>query len=239
MAFLIEVANLSFSYPRGGFRLDIPSWVVPAGQSVALVGPSGSGKTTLLHLLAGIYLPQRGSVRVGQMNLAGLSERARRRFRLASLGLVFQEFELLDHLTVFENLLIPCRLGKRLPRAAEKRQTARYLAERLGLSDKLDRYPRALSQGERQRVAVGRALLLDPRLILADEPTGNLDPAAKQQVLSLFLERVQSGAATLIVATHDHQLLLYFHQVLDITQLVSWAAAGHDKAPLPRPLDVR
>ncbi len=200
--------------------MQVPSWSVPAGQSVALIGPSGSGKTTLLHLLAGILVPARGKIRLGDVELTKLSESERRRLRLISLGLVFQEFELIEHLSLEENLLLPYRLHSALCLGRDERLRARQLAERLGLGDKLSRHPRALSQGERQRVAVGRALLLKPHLILADEPTGNLDPESKQRVMELLWEHVRTGPATLIVATHDYPSLAQFESVLDMHRLV-------------------
>jgi putative ABC transport system ATP-binding protein len=222
----IEVADLMFAYTSGGFQLQIPRLQVRAGGRTAIVGPSGSGKTTLLHLLAGVLVPAQGCIRMGSVELTRWTDSARRAFRLLNMGLVFQEFELLEHLTVFENLLLPCRLHRAVRPNAERRQRVHQLADVLGLKDKLSRYPRALSQGERQRVAVGRALLLEPSVILADEPTGNLDPATKELVLNLLLQRAHIGRSTVVIATHDYQLLEHFDQVVQMDQLTQWHVAG-------------
>lgn len=216
----ITLSHIRFSYREGGFQLHIPYWHVGAGQAVAVVGPSGSGKTTLLHLIAGILSPSSGCVQIGETDIVQQTESARRIFRLRHLGLVFQEFELLEHLSVFENLLIPCRLHSSLRADYQRRETACRIAEQLGLLDKLHRYPRALSQGERQRVAVGRALLLEPQVILADEPTGNLDPHNKKLVLNLLLERSKLGKSTVIVATHDFELISHFDRVVAMEELI-------------------
>ena len=186
-----------------------------AGEQVALVGPSGSGKTTLLHLVAGILTPDAGRVRVDGEDLASLEDAARRAFRVRRIGLVFQEFELLEYLSVLDNVLLPYRIHRELRLDAAARERACALAERLDIGDKLGRKPRSLSQGERQRAAVCRALVTGPPLLLADEPTGNLDPANKTRVLDTLFQLAAENGATILTVTHDHDLLPRFGRVID------------------------
>ena len=213
---MIEVSKLDFAYDGQGFRLRSDEFSVNQGQRIALIGPSGSGKSTLLHLLAGILSPVSGSIKVNGCDLSGLNQNARRAFRIANIGLVFQSFELLEYLPVRENLLLPFRLSGTLQLTSEIRQRAEELANDLEIADKLNRYPKQLSQGERQRVAIGRALITDPMLLLADEPTGNLDPTNKQLVLDLMLEHAAQRGVTVVMVTHDHGLLDRFESVFEI-----------------------
>jgi putative ABC transport system ATP-binding protein len=215
---MIRVDDVRFTYGEGGFALRIPRWSAVAGESVALIGPSGSGKTTFFHLLAGIRHPQLGHIEVEGKRLDELSPARRRLHRLQRIGLVFQEFELLEYLSVQDNILIACRLHGSNRLTGLRRERAVQLAHEVGLADKLHRFPHALSQGERQRVALCRALLMEPPLILADEPTGNLDPANKLRVLDLLLDSARRRRALLLVATHDHQLLPRFDRVVDIVE---------------------
>ena len=195
---MIAIRELEFRYGTGEFRLEIPRLDVAAGESAAFIGPSGSGKTTLLNLMAGIVCPSRGSIDLGGVDVAALSDGHRRDLRITKIGLVFQEFELLEYLSVLDNILLPYRINAALVLDAAAWQRARQLAAEVGIADKLKRYPRQLSQGERQRVAVCRAVLPQPTLLLADEPTGNLDPANKGRVLASrrSLSRWQSTAAS-------------------------------------------
>ncbi|NQT40352.1 MAG: ATP-binding cassette domain-containing protein, partial [Planctomycetes bacterium] len=183
---MIAVENLDFRYGQSGFRLRVPQLVIERGAKVALVGPSGSGKTTLLNLMAGITLPLAGRVVTHEVEVSSLGDAARRDFRIRHIGLVFQEFELLDHLTVLDNILLAYRISAALRLDTSVRDRAARLARDVGLGDKLHRHVRRLSQGERQRVAVCRALLPEPPLLLCDEPTGNLDPANKEHVLDIL-----------------------------------------------------
>jgi putative ABC transport system ATP-binding protein len=187
---------------------------------VAVIGPSGSGKTTLLYLAAGIVSPLSGAVRVAGHDLSRQTDAERRRFRIRQIGLVFQEFELLEYLTVRENILLPYRINPALPLDRAVRQRVGAVAEAVGLSHALDRCPHRLSQGERQRVALSRALITQPRLILADEPTGNLDPRTSGTIVSLLLDQAQQTRATVLMVTHDHSLLTRFSRVLDLEQLI-------------------
>ncbi len=176
---MITIQDLSFTYPRGDFRLSVPRLVIEPGEKVAVVGPSGTGKTTLLNLIAGISVPDAGTVRLGDHAISGLGDASRRALRAREIGFVFQDFALLDYLTARENILYPCRITAGARVDAETQARADRLADTCGLSGKLGRRPGSLSQGEQQRVALCRALVLQPKLVLADEATGNLDPENK------------------------------------------------------------
>jgi putative ABC transport system ATP-binding protein len=212
---MIRISQLHFRYPEGDFALRVPELVVGRGETVAMIGPSGSGKTTLLSLMAGIRTPASGSIRTADMDLGPLDEARRRDFRIRKIGLVFQEFELLEYLSVVDNVLLPYRISPALRLEPAVRERAMELARDVGIGDKLGRYANLLSQGEKQRVAVCRALLARPPLILADEPTGNLDPANKDHVLDILFEYTRSSEATLVTVTHDHDLLGRFDRVID------------------------
>jgi ABC-type lipoprotein export system ATPase subunit len=215
---MIEASSLEFSYREGGFSLRLPKWTVVAGETVAVIGPSGIGKTTLLHLVAGILSPRQGQVRVHEQEISALTDAERRDFRIRNIGLVFQEFELLEYLTVLDNVLLPYRLSKALKLEPATLDRARDLANRVGIFDKLNRYPRKLSQGERQRAALCRALLPKPPLLLADEPTGNLDPLNQSKVIETVFEYVREQRATLVAVTHERDLLQQFGRVEDAGQ---------------------
>jgi len=191
---------------------------VAAGEKVAVVGPSGTGKTTLLNLLAGILLPSSGTVRVADRIVSDLTDAERRAFRISRIGFVFQNFELVDYLSAFENILYPYRIAPHLMLSPEVRARAEVLADKVGLTGKLGRKPDALSQGEQQRVAICRALLPGPDLVLADEATGNLDPRNKSLILDLLFEQAEAAGATLLAVTHDHDLLPRFDRVVDFSQ---------------------
>lgn len=211
---MIDIRGVRFAYSAGAFRLEIPSLQVPSGERLAVIGPSGSGKTTLLNLIAGILTPMNGKVEVAGTEVSALGDARRRDFRIKNIGFVFQDFELLDYLNVLDNILHPYRISAlRLDRTVRER--ARGLAERLGVGDKLKRRADDLSQGEKQRVAICRALLPGPRLILADEATGNLDPRNKARILDLLFESAADQGATLLAVTHDHELLPRFDRVVD------------------------
>ena len=216
---MLELRELSFSYPEQGFVLSVPELTLQAGETIALLGPSGSGKTTLLNLLAGILTPLTGNVLLNGDNLSALTERQRRQYRLRYMGMIFQSFELLDYLDVRDNILLQGRLCVSQSIDDNLEQQARQIADDLGLGDKWRRNSRALSQGERQRVAVCRALLLDPSLVLADEPTGNLDPDNKIAVLRKLVANCKQHQRILLTVTHDHSLLAEFDRVIDMTSL--------------------
>ena len=221
---MIELRDIHFSYPGSAFALDLPGLVVEEGRHTALVGPSGCGKTTLLNLLTGVLLPDSGHVQVAGEQVSQLRDSERRSFRLQRIGMVFQSFELLDYLSLLDNILLPLRIGGATSVNKDLRERAARLAADLGIGDKLARHPAELSQGERQRVAVCRALLLEPQLVLADEPTGNLDPANKFLVLDLLLDYAERSGATVVTVTHDHALLERFDEVLDFDDINEWRA---------------
>jgi putative ABC transport system ATP-binding protein len=215
---MIQVANLKFRYPGGDFHLDIDALGVERGASAAVIGPSGTGKTTLLNLISGVTVPDAGTVNTRDIEVSSLDDRARRDFRIRNIGLIFQEFELLDYLDVRDNILLPYRTSKALVLDGTIRKRAGELAEMVGISDKLQRHVHHLSQGERQRVAICRALLPSPELILADEPTGNLDPENTDRVLALLFDYVRSSGTTLVSVTHERHLIDRFDQVIDFAK---------------------
>ena len=213
---MIQLQDVEFRYGPGGFRIRVPEFQVERGEIAAVIGPSGSGKTTLLHLVAGIVVPQRGRVVVDGRTVSALGDAERRAFRISRMGLVFQEFELLEYLSVLDNTLLPYRItpALRLDRATTER--ARSLADDVGIGRMLDRSVRKLSHGEKQRVAICRALVPDPSILLADEPTGNLDPTTKERVIDLLLAHARKHDTTVLTVTHDHGLLDRFDRVFDV-----------------------
>ena len=218
---MINISNLHFHYQNSEFRLAVPEFSVAAGEKVAVVGPSGSGKTTLLNLLAGILTPGQGRVRVGEVDVSDLGDAGRRDFRISNIGFVFQDFELLDYLSILDNILHPYRITGALKLTGEVRQRALHLARQMGIAEQVTKYPGELSQGEKQRAAICRALLPKPSLILADEATGNLDPSNKTRILDLLFNSVKDHNATLVAVTHDHELLPRFDRVLDFQSFQS------------------
>ena len=171
-----------------------------------------------LRLLAGIVTPQSGTVTVGEVPVNELADAGRRAFRIRHIGFVFQDFRLVEHLDVRENILLPYRLNDALPVYDSIESQVKQQAERLDLADKLDSPVDELSQGEQQRVAICRALLPRPDLLLADEPTGNLDPKNKDRILDQLFQQAESAEATLVMVTHDHALLDRFDRVIDFTK---------------------
>ena len=212
---MITINNLDFQYLTGEFCLRISELLVEKAEKVAIVGPSGAGKTTLLNLIAGIIVPSRGSICFNDTLVNQLKDAERRQFRITHIGFVFQDFELLDYLNVHDNILHPYRITRALHLDSSTRQRTRMLAEEMGIGDKLKRRAIDLSQGEKQRAAICRALLPQPRLILADEATGNLDPENKTRILDLLFRAVEEHDTTLLAVTHDHELLKRFDRVVD------------------------
>jgi ABC-type lipoprotein export system ATPase subunit len=176
---------------------------VASGETLAVMGPSGCGKSTLLHLLGGLERPSAGEVWLAGRRIDELSEKALARLRRHAIGFVFQAFHLMDELTAVENVEVPALLAGRSPRAARRRATE--LLEQVGLTDRAKHLPSELSGGERQRVAIARALSNEPSVVLADEPTGNLDSAATRDVLRL-LDSLRSAGQTLLIVTHDSRI---------------------------------
>jgi putative ABC transport system ATP-binding protein len=205
------------------FELRVAPIELSAGESLAVRGPSGSGKSTLLALLSGELLPAEGAVRVAVRGpietadtISALSPAARRAYRARFVGQVFQTFELVASLDVLENVLLPFRLHAALTLDATARARAAELLTRVGLGAKQRRTIDTLSHGERQRVAIARALVTRPKLILADEPTGNLDPALKQEIAALLVDEAREAGAALVVATHDESIVPRFTRAIAI-----------------------
>jgi putative ABC transport system ATP-binding protein len=194
--------------------LDGLSLDVADGDFVAVVGPSGSGKSTLLHLLGGLDVHYQGDVEVAGVKLAGLKDKELARFRNQHVGFVFQSFHLIPNLSAVENVLMPSHFG---PASPEARKRAESLLDRVGLLAKKDRTPVRLSGGERQRVAIARALFTGPRLLLCDEPTGNLDAATGAGVISLFEELHREGL-TLLAVTHEERMSSAARRVLRLKE---------------------
>ena len=204
-AAVIEVENLGKDVASGDRVLTILheiSFAVSAGEAVAVVGASGSGKSTLLGLIAGLDAPSRGSVRIEGRDIGGLSEDARAELRGRLLGFVFQSFQLLPALTALENAALPLELAGR----ADAQAQAEAMLVRVGLGDRLDHYPKHLSGGEQQRVALARAFAVAPKLLLADEPTGNLDAATGAEIIDLMFGMNAEMGTTLVLVTHDEAL---------------------------------
>jgi putative ABC transport system ATP-binding protein len=201
---LLRVANVSKSYATAQGPLPVlrdASLTLAPGRSLALTGESGSGKSTLLHLIAGLDAVDAGEIVVADAPVTGLGDAGRAELRRRAIGLVFQQFNLIPSLDVAGNLAFQARLAGRLDPGWQAEVTAR-----LGLGDVLDRYPEQLSGGQQQRVAIGRALAGRPALILADEPTGNLDEATGDAVMALLLELVRAAGAGLLLVTHSARL---------------------------------
>ena len=222
MSELIAIEGLEFDYGDGdGFQLSVPSLTFERYEHTAIIGPSGCGKTTLLSLIAGILLPAKGRIENQQVLVSKLGDRERRTFRIQQVGLVFQSFELLDYLNVRDNVLLPYRMHPGLSFTESVRDRVEELVKAVGLQGKLDRSVTELSQGERQRVAVARALIARPPLLLADEPTGNLDPSNKLRIIDLLLAASRESESTIITVTHDHSLLDRFDRVLEFEEIAA------------------
>ncbi len=208
--------------------LDAVSFSVNAGESVAIVGVSGSGKSTLLGLLAGLDVPSTGSVRIDGVDLFALDEDGRAALRARMLGFVFQSFQLLPALTALENVMLPLELAG----GRDARRRAAALLDRVGLAQRLSHYPRQLSGGEQQRVAIARAFVTGPKLLLADEPTGNLDSGTGARIIELMFDLNREQGATLVLVTHDASVSQRCDRVLPLAagQLVTGVSARGEAA---------
>jgi len=199
---IITVQRLSKSVTDATGTLHILHEVdfsVAAGQTLAIVGASGSGKSTLLSLIAGLDTPTTGTVHLGGVDIFALDEDARAALRARQVGFVFQSFQLLANLTALENVMLPLELARR----PDARAAARRMLERVGLGERLGHYPRVLSGGEQQRVALARAFVVEPAVLLADEPTGSLDHATGERVMQLMFDLNREHGTTLVLVTHD------------------------------------
>ncbi len=216
---MIRVSDLEFNYGSSDFRLRIPELSIDQGEKVAIVGPSGLGKSTLLMLLAGIISPTCGRIRMGEVQLECLSDAARRRFRTSKIGLVFQELELIEYLSVRENILLPFLFSRSSRKMAEVQASAEALAEATGLTSKFSRRPKQLSQGERQRVAICRAMITKPEYLLVDEPTGSLDPRTASEVIDMLFRQARASDTTMLLVTHDYSQLDRFDRIINLVDL--------------------
>lgn len=223
---MLDVTDLRKSYPTPeGGTVDIvrvPSFTLAAGEQVALRGESGSGKTTFLNLIAGILAADSGRVVIDGLDLTALSESRRDRLRAEKIGYIFQTFNLLQGFTVLENVVLGMSFG---PRGADRAQ-ARAMLERVGLGHRLDHFPRQLSTGQQQRVAVARALANRPKLVLADEPTGNLDRRHGREALALIREVCREQQAALLLVSHDEEVLAQFELRRDFARINAVVAAA-------------
>lgn len=201
---IVQVEGLRKAYQRDSFKVEVLKGLdldIQRGDFVALMGPSGSGKTTLLNLLAGIDRPSSGRILVGGQNMAGLSESDLAHWRHRHIGFIFQFYNLLPVLTALENVELPLTLTRMS--GAERRKRVETALDVVGLKDRMDHYPRQLSGGQEQRVAIARAIVTDPTLLLADEPTGDLDADSASAVLDLLDQLNQEFKKTIIMVTHD------------------------------------
>ncbi len=209
---LVQVRNVSKSYYRDSLEIPVLeniSFDIPEGEFLALMGPSGSGKTTLLNLISGIDQPSAGELLVGGKNIASLGEGQLARWRSEHIGLVFQFYNLLPVLTAFENVELPLLLYKLSK--SERRQRVETALTIVGLKDRMDHYPRQLSGGQEQRVAIARAIVSDPTLLLADEPTGDLDKQSAEEIMTLMSRLNKEFNKTIIMVTHDPRAAEYAH----------------------------
>ena len=212
---ILEVTNLCKTYGKGDTMvkaLDNVSFSVEKGEFLAIIGPSGSGKSTLLHILGGVDVPTSGSVVINQTDISNLDETALAIFRRRQIGLIYQFYNLFPILTVQENLTLPLLLDGRKP---DKKQID-TLVKRLGLENRLDHLPNQLSGGQQQRVSIGRALVNNPALMLADEPTGNLDSENSKEIISLLRQFNKEFNQTVIIITHDEKIANSADRVITI-----------------------
>lgn len=222
---LLKARTLRKNYALGKRFIEVLRGIdleVRRGEFVAIQGASGAGKSTLLHLLGGLDTPDHGEIWFGQQDLARFSASALTRFRNVKIGFVFQAYHILPELDALENVCLPARMARRQARDAEAR--ARYLLKTVGLGERMDHKPYELSGGEQQRVAIARSLINEPDLLLADEPTGNLDSHAGQEIIDLLCSMKSERATTLVIATHDARVASRASRVLhlldgQITQL--------------------
>lgn len=215
---LLEISDLrkAFTAPDGSVHevIRVPRFTLEARTQLALSGPSGTGKTTFLHLIAGILMPDAGRLALDGREMSKLTEAARDRLRATAIGYIFQTFNLLQGFTVIENVLLGMSFGP-----GADRGRAEALLRRVGLGDRLQHFPRQLSTGQQQRVAVARALANQPKLVLADEPTGNLDTANARASLALIREACAENGAALLLVSHDPAVLASFEHQASLAEI--------------------
>ncbi|MDE2997157.1 MAG: ABC transporter ATP-binding protein [Bacteroidota bacterium] len=214
---ILDVQHLRKSYQEGDFSRDVLSDVsfsIDRGELVVLLGRSGSGKSTLLNLISGMDVPSSGAIRFNDTDLTALSDTERTLFRRHSIGIIFQSFNLIPTLTVAENILLPLELSGNV--ASEDRDRALQVLSEVGLESRADSFPDRLSGGEQQRVAIARALAHEPDLILADEPTGNLDFRTAETVMDILERLVHDERRTMLIASHDRDIIGLADRVLEL-----------------------
>ena len=199
---MLTSENLAFKF-TDGLQIKFPNLNAQVGEKILITGSSGSGKSTLLNLLSGVLAPQSGSIKLLGKNTTTLSNAKRDLFRAQHIGVVFQDFRLIDHLSVYENITLPLRIAGH--KHSFWHENAVELLNWVGLGQRLEALPETLSGGEQQRAAIARAVITRPRIIIADEPTGNVDPEIGERLLRLLIELNKMGT-TIVIATHDRQL---------------------------------
>lgn len=212
---IIQVDNLVVQYDNGGTVIHIPSWEVQKGEQIAISGSSGSGKSTLLNTIAGLLMPTKGTIKVVGQEITKMNEASRDCFRASHIGYIFQNFNLLQGYTALENVLLGMTFS---PRKVSQREALKVL-DKVGLSHRLHHYPAQLSIGEQQRVAVARAITKQPELILADEPTGSLDPVHTHEIISQLQNISKEYQCTLIMVSHEQDVVSSFEKRINFLEL--------------------
>lgn len=215
---ILQIRDLHFQYPASDFKIEISDIKITQGSKIAISGKSGSGKTTLIHLISGILKPQSGEILFYDKSITDMNDKEIRKHRISNIGFIFQEFELLEYLNVMDNLILPYKINKSLVLDAEIKDKAKEIANRIGIGNKLDQHPKQLSGGERQRLAIARALITSPSLIIADEPTGNLDEKTSNIVMDEITDQVSYTNSTLIMISHNNELISSFDEIIDIQE---------------------
>tara|TARA_B000000565_G_scaffold250578_1_gene223276 strand:+ start:622 stop:1311 length:690 start_codon:yes stop_codon:yes gene_type:complete len=215
---ILQIRDLHFQYPASDFKIEISDIKITQGSKIAISGKSGSGKTTLIHLISGILRPQSGEILFYDKSITDMNDKEIRKHRISNIGFIFQEFELLEYLNVMDNLILPYKINKSLVLDAEIKDKAKEIANRIGIGNKLDQHPKQLSGGERQRLAIARALITSPPLIIADEPTGNLDEKTSNIVMDEITDQVSYTNSTLIMISHNNELISSFDETIDIQE---------------------
>ena len=215
---ILQISDLHFQYPASDFKIEVSDIKITQGSKIAISGKSGSGKTTLIHLISGILKPQSGEILFFDKSITDMNDNDIRKHRISNIGFIFQEFELLDYLNVMDNLVLPYKINKSLSLDEEIKDKAKEIANRIGIGNKLDQHPKQLSGGERQRLAIARALITSPPLIIADEPTGNLDNKTSNIVMDEITDQVSYTNSTLIMISHNNELISSFDEIIDIQE---------------------
>jgi len=213
---MIEIEGLKFHYPGSNFNFLIEKLNIEKAQKVAVTGPSGYGKTTFLNLISGILPPDEGKIIIDGEDVSRFNDSQKRVFRISNIGFVFQEFELVEYLSLRDNITFPYLINPAIRLSEEIENNLKLLTNKFGLDGMLERNVNRLSQGEKQRVAICRAILSSPKILLADEPTGNLDPENKENTVNELISYSEENDAVLIMVTHDLSLLDKFKRNINL-----------------------